>query len=216
MELTCWGQSGVRIARDGQALAIDPGAFTDEAIFDGVQAVLITHEHIDHVVPEKLAPRVAENPELLLWAPDPIAQQLIDAGAPAERVQRVAAGDTFTAAGLEVSVIGRDHAQIHPLIPIAANVAYLIEGALLHPGDSFTQAPPGISPTVLLLPVGGPWLKLSDSIDYLHAVGPEIAVPVHDAMLTDAGRGLADRIVSGLAGSTQYRRLGVGEPLTIA
>lgn len=216
MELTCWGQSGVRLAHDGQALAIDPGAFTDKAIFEGVQAVLVTHEHADHVVPEELGPRVAADPDLRLWAPEPIAGQLIAAGAPADRVQVVSEGDTFTAAGLSVTAIGHDHAQIHPQVPIVPNVAYLVEGTLLHPGDSFTTPPDGVTPDVLLLPVGGPWLKLAESIDYLQAVGAGLTVPVHDAMLTDAGRGLADRIVGGLAGSTQYRRLGAGEPLTLA
>jgi hypothetical protein len=36
---------------------------------------------------------------------------------------------------------------------------------------------------VLLLPTGAPWLKVSEAVDYLRAVAPRTAVPIHEAVL---------------------------------
>ena len=69
---------------------------------------------------------------------------------------------------------------------------------------------------VLLLPVSAPWMKLSEAAEYLQAVAPDIAVPIHDAILSDAGRALVDRVIQQVAGGVaQYRRLAAGETLTI-
>ena len=68
-----------------------------------------------------------------------------------------------------MDVLGGEHAVIHPDIPVVANNAYLIDGTHLHPGDSFTPPPAPVD--VLFLPTGAPWLKLSEAVDYLRAVG---------------------------------------------
>jgi hypothetical protein len=96
------------------------------------------------------------------------------------------------------------------------NHAYLIDGAAFHLGDSFTPAPDGTRLEVLFLPVSAPWLKLAESIDYLKAASPRIAVPIHDAILSDAGKALVDRVVGSLAGSAEYRRLAAGESISVA
>ena len=36
---------------------------------------------------------------------------------------------------------------------------------------------------VLLLPTAAPWLKASEAVDYLRAVAPPLAVPIHEALL---------------------------------
>jgi hypothetical protein len=86
----------------------------------------------------------------------------------------------------------------------------------LHPGDSFTPTPEGTRLELLFLPVSAPWLKLAESIDYLKAAAPRIAVPIHDAILSDAGKALVDRVVGSLAGSVEYRRLAAGESISLA
>ena len=212
IELTAWGHAGLRLERDGQRLAIDPGSFTDGRVLDGVTAVLVTHEHVDHVVPEQLGPLVAEREELSVWAPQPVVDALVAAGAPAARVHPVTPGQDLAAAGFAVQVLGGEHAVIHPAMPPVVNAAYLVDGLVLHPGDSFTPPPAGVAVEVLALPVAAPWLKLSEAVDYAALVAPDRVVPVHDAILNEAGVGLADRVVSGLIGAVGYRRLQVGEP----
>ena len=210
------GHACIRVEKDRHVLVLDPGVFSDPAALDGAGAVLITHEHVDHVVPDTLTAALAAAPGLQVWAPGVVVDQLVAAGAPADRLHAVAEGDSFTAAGFEVQTVGHDHAVIHPSIPVVANVAYLVDGAVLHPGDSFTRPPAGVRVEVLLLPVSAPWMKLSEAADYLQAVAPGIAVPIHDAILSDPGRGLVDRVLPQVTGGlAQYRRLAAGETLTV-
>ena len=210
------GHACIRLEKDGQVLVLDPGAFSDPAALDGAGAVLITHEHVDHVVPDKLAAALAAAPELEVWAPAVVVDQLVAAGAPAGRLHAVTEGDTFTAVGFEVQAVGNRHAVIHPSIPVVANAAYLVDGVVLHPGDSFTPPPAGVNVEVLLLPVSAPWMKLSEAADYLQAVAPRVAVPIHDAILSDAGLGLVDRVIPQVTGGiTDYRRLAAGDTLTV-
>ena len=54
----------------------------------------------------------------------------------------------------------------------------------LHPGDSFHV--PAEKVDVLALPTAAPWMKLSEGVDYLQAVAPRIAVPIHQAVTTIA------------------------------
>jgi L-ascorbate metabolism protein UlaG (beta-lactamase superfamily) len=219
IELTTWGHAGVRLERDGVRLAIDPGSFTDPAILDGVSAVLVTHEHPDHVVPERLAAALETDPNLQVWAPEPVVDALRAAGAPTDRVHPVEPGEHLTAAGFAVQAFGGQHAVIHAALPVPANLAYLVEGAVLHPGDSYTLVPDGVVPEVLTLPVGGPWVRLSEAVDYAVAVAPRVVVPIHDAVLSDLGKGAADRVGGGLVDRLlerqAYRRLAPGEVLVV-
>jgi L-ascorbate metabolism protein UlaG (beta-lactamase superfamily) len=81
-----------------------------------------------------------------------------------------------------VEVLGGQHAVIHPDIPVVPNNAYLVDGTHLHPGDSYTPPPEPVD--VLFLPTGAPWLKVSEAVDYLRAVAPRTAVPIHEAVLS--------------------------------
>lgn len=212
--LTTWGHAGVRLERAGRALVIDPGTFTDPRVLDGADAVLVTHEHPDHVDVPRVAAALASAGGPELWAPAPVVTLLADAGAPADRLHAVGEGDTFTAAGFAVRALGNVHATIHEDIDPPSNVAFLVDDAVLHPGDSFTPAPPGVAVQALALPVAGPWMKLGEAVDYVRQVAPRAVVPVHDAILNDAGLALVDRLAGGLGGS-EYRRLALGEPLEV-
>ncbi len=213
LTLTHGGHACVRLERDGRRLVLDPGAFSDLSVLDDADAVLLTHDHPDHVAPAELVAALSARPGLEVWAPGPLVDRLTEEGAPGERLHAVADGDRFTAAGFDVRVTGERHAVIHPDLPGLANVAYLVAGAVLHPGDAFTPPPPGAEVDLLLVPVAGPWMKLSEAVDYVRAVGPRIAVPIHDAILSEPGRALADRLVGGLGGAPELRRLAPGEQL---
>ena len=82
---------------------------------------------------------------------------------------------------------------------IVPNNAYQVGDLLFHPGDSFTTPPGPVR--ILLLPVGGPWMKVSESVDYLRAVAPEIAIPIHQAGLADIHQQLHYQLFRGLAPS---------------
>ena len=127
---------------------------------------------------------------LQLWTNASVAEQFAEFGS---RVHTVSRGDTFTAAGFDVHVYGRDHALIHRDIPVVANIGFAVDGAIFHPGDSFT-VPEDRVPT-LLLPGNAPWLKVGEMIDYAHEVAPERAYAIHDGLLNANGLGVMQRMM---------------------
>ena len=88
-----------------------------------------------------------------------------------------------------------------------------MDGALLHPGDSFPALPDGVEVDTLLLPVSAPWMKISEAVEYVRAVAPRRAVPIHDAILSPEGRSVVDGMMPNLVpDGTEYLRCGRGDP----
>lgn len=210
MRLTKYTHACVRLERDG-ALVIDPGVFSEPESLDGADAVLITHEHPDHFDPAKLAEAVRRTPGLTVYTHQAVADQL---GSLGEAVRVVVPGETFQAAGFEIRTVGGQHAVIHPDIPRIANLGYLIDGAVLHPGDSVHDVPEGVSVQTLLLPVNAPWLKVSEAIDFARAIRPERAYALHDHLLSAAGAQVYGGVLTALAGC-DYQRLEPGTTVTV-
>ena len=190
MRLTKLGHACVRLEKDGAVLVIDPGAFSGDDALAGASAVLITHEHFDHVVPDKLREAMAAEPGLELWTTGTLAEQFADLGG---RVHAVTHGDTFTAAGFDVHAYGSEHAVLHQDIPLVANTGFMIDGQVFHPGDALTVPEDPVH--TLLLPVSAPWLKLSEMIDYARAVAPQRGYAIHDALLSDIGLMVLDNFL---------------------
>jgi L-ascorbate metabolism protein UlaG (beta-lactamase superfamily) len=197
MRLTKLVHACVRLEKDGAVLVIDPGAYSGPDSMDGADAVLITHEHFDHMQPDTLRAALSGNPGLRVWAGSSVAGQFTDLG---DRVRAVAHGDEFTAAGFTVHVYGSRHALLHPEIPVVENVGFLVDGEVFHPGDALTVPEDPVG--TLLLPISGPWLKLSDMIDYGRAVAPRRGYAIHDALLSPIGLGLIERFLGLAAGTT--------------
>lgn len=212
LTVTRHGHACVRIERDGRALVVDPGVWSDHAALDGAEAVLVTHEHPDHVDVGVVAEAVRGG--LPAWAPEPVLAALETAGAPRGRLHPVADGDELQVAGAVVRVLGERHAVIHPDLPVPANVAYLVEGVVLHPGDSWTTPPAGTAVDVLLLPVGAPWLRLADAVEHVRAVAPRRVVPIHDELLSERGRTGATALLGRLV-AAEVLTPAPGEPVAV-
>lgn len=191
MRLTKLGHSCVRLEKDGAALVIDPGGFTDAAAaLDAAAAVLVTHEHTDHLDDGAIRAAMAADPALTLWANPSVSGRFTEFGT---RVHEVAHGDAVSISGFDVHVYGEQHAVIYREIPVVTNTGFLVDGAVFHPGDSLT-IPEEPAPT-LLVPVSAPWLKLSEMIDYYRAVAPARGYAIHDAILNENGIGLVSRLM---------------------
>lgn len=197
MRLTKLGHSCVRLEKDGAALVIDPGVWSGPDAAASGDAILITHEHPDHVDEDLVRTAMTGQPGVEMWTNATVAAMFAEFGG---RVHTVEHGDVFTAAGFDVHVYGQEHALIHRDIPIVANTGFAVDGQIFHPGDSLT-VPQEPVPT-LLIPVSAPWLKTSEMIDYGREVAPQRGYVIHDALLNANGLGLMDRLVGLAAGSS--------------
>jgi L-ascorbate metabolism protein UlaG (beta-lactamase superfamily) len=65
MRFTKLGHSCVRLEKDGATLVIDPGTFTDApAALAGAAAVMVTHEHPDHLDADAIRAALSGDPDL--------------------------------------------------------------------------------------------------------------------------------------------------------
>ncbi|WP_159228445.1 MBL fold metallo-hydrolase [Mycolicibacterium vanbaalenii] len=191
MQLTHFGHSCLLASfADGSGsqttVLFDPGTFSHgfEGI-SGLSAILITHQHPDHADTERLPTLIEANPQAALYADPQTAAQL---GAP---WQPVNVGDQLSIGHLTVRGVGGTHAVIHPEIPVIDNISYLVgdgehAAKLMHPGDALFV--PGEPVDVLATPAAAPWMKISEAVDYLRAVAPTHAVPIHQAIIDPVAR----------------------------
>ncbi|AKN16106.1 MBL fold metallo-hydrolase [Mycobacterium haemophilum] len=188
MQLTHFGHSCLLAEFDHTAVLFDPGTFSHgfEGI-TGLSAILITHQHPDHIDVTRLPSLLEANPDALLYADPQTSRQL---GAPCQTVH---VGDELSIGELTVRAVGGRHAVIHPEIPVIENISYLIgdddhPARLMHPGDALFV--PDEPVDVLANPAAAPWMKISEAIDYLRAVAPARAVPIHQGIITPDARGI--------------------------
>ncbi len=210
MRLTKFTHACVRLDDGDRRLLVDPGEWSEPAALAGVRAVLVTHEHADHLDVEGLRAARAADPRFTVWASAGAAAALGDL----DGVVTVAPGDTITAGGFEVQVVGGAHAEIYEGLPGCDNVGYVVggPGGVYHPGDALHV--PSADVATLLVPAAAPWLKLAEAIDFIRAVAPVRAHPIHDAMLTEIGHALVGRWLE-MKGATEYQRLAPGESVEV-
>ena len=180
MTITHLGHACVLYSTPADRVLIDPGTLSSFSDLRDLTAVLVTHEHADHVdVPGVLA-LLEANPSAGL-----VCDSRTAASFPTATVARP--GDTLSVGSVSVSVLGGTHAPVYDDVPDCPNLAYLLDdGALLHPGDSFFV--PASPVQTLAVPIDGPWLKLSEAVDYVRAVRPETVLPIHEGELTDPAK----------------------------
>jgi L-ascorbate metabolism protein UlaG (beta-lactamase superfamily) len=216
MLLTKFSHSCVRITDNDRALVIDPGTFSEvETALADVDAVLITHEHADHVDADRLAAAAAANSSLRVWAPKSVTDSLAAAGDWHGRLTAVGPGDEFSAGGFPIRTFGGQHALIHSSIPVVSNVCYLVEGTVYHPGDSYVV--PTASVELALIPVNAPWAKLAEAVDFTVSVRAPRAIGIHDALLSEIGRGGYGGHLGRIAGEygTAYQAVAAGESISL-
>lgn len=196
MKVTRLGHAALQIDTDDARLVFDPGVYSDawREVAD-TDAVLVTHEHHDHIDVPNLPQLLADNPGARLYAPAAVGAQLEGIA-----VQAVESGMTLEFGGTRVEVVGVEHAVVHPRIPRVANHGFVVrvgEGpSLFHPGDAFDCFPVDVD--ILALPVHAPWASLAMSFDFFAASTAPLAFPIHDSGLSTTGRATTMRILGGL------------------
>ncbi len=203
MKITKFEHACFVVEQENQSLIVDPGGFTTNLIVpDNVAGIVVTHEHADHMDRDRLREIVDRNPDAVIVAHSDITAQL-----DGFKTQAVVPNEGIRLGGFELEFFGGDHAVIFEDQPVIANLGVLINHKLYYPGDSFTV--PDQSVEILALPVAAPWLKISEVAEFLTAVKPRLAFPTHDAILSDAGKSLPDRMLPPIAKQvgTTYQRL---------
>lgn len=188
MQLTHFGHSCLLAEFGPTKVLFDPGTFAHgfEGI-TGLTAILITHQHPDHVDVTRLPALLDGNPNAVLYADSQTTAQL---GAPCRAVH---VGDELSVGELTIRAVGGQHAVIHPEIPVIENLSYLVDDGehrakLMHPGDALFV--PDEPVDVLANPAAAPWMRISEAIDYLRAVAPARAVPIHQGIVAPDARGI--------------------------
>lgn len=220
MKLTKYTHSCVRLEQDSEVLVIDPGTFSEAAqALDGAATVLITHEHPDHLDREAVLAAMERDADLQLFAPHSVAESLraeVGDTAVRTRIIDVMPETSLELPGFLIQTFGGQHALIHPHIPMVANIGYLINEELYHPGDSFI-VPHGLQTKTLLVPVHAPWSKTAEVIDFVIAVRAQKAYPIHEALLNPTGMAMIEGHLKRIGAhyGTEYEHLDAGASVEI-
>lgn len=200
MRVTHFGHSCLLVETGAARVLLDPGTLSHGfEELEGLDAIVVTHAHPDHVDVERLPTLLEANDGVLLRAEPATAASLTESGIDAVPVHP---GESFSVAGATVRAAGGRHAIIHADVPRIGNVGLLVsaegEPTLFHPGDSYEAVPQGVD--VLAVPVNAPWAALKETVDFVRAVGASAGLPIHDGLLAAPGRAVYGNQVRALGG----------------
>jgi L-ascorbate metabolism protein UlaG (beta-lactamase superfamily) len=181
MKITKVGHACLIVEEGGAKLLIDPGNWNPEVVEEGIDAILITHDHADHCDIGKIQHVLAHNPDAVIITHEEVGKKLEAAGL---KYQPIAHNEVTEVKGVKIQSCGLRHAIIFGDLPQCQNTGFVIADALFVTGDALHDLPEARI-KVLALPVGGPWMKLAEALEYAKKVAPKVAFPVHDAMYTD-------------------------------
>jgi L-ascorbate metabolism protein UlaG (beta-lactamase superfamily) len=203
MKLTKYEHACFTVEKDDQMLVVDPGGFSSDFMPpEQIIGIVITHAHGDHLDHDRLAMIIDKNPDAIVIGPEAAISSI-----EVFSTRVVNTGDHLTVGPFDLAFFGGEHAVIHKDIPLVANLGVMINDLLYYPGDSLTL--PDVSIDTLAVPAAAPWLKLSEAMDFLVAAHPRLAFPTHDAILSQVGKEMIDRILGGVASNNgiEYKRL---------
>src|SRR3989344_1008892 len=190
MKVTKLGHCCMLIEEKGLRILTDPGAYsTAQNELKNIDVVLITHEHQDHLHIDSLKTVLHHNPHCKVISNKSVGKILTEQNIKHEIIGHE---QHTIIQGLKIEGHGEKHADIYATIPNVENTSYFIGDRFFYPGDAFYN--PGKRIEILALPVAGPWMKLSEAIEYAKEIRPKIAFPVHDGMLQKDKIGPVHRI----------------------
>lgn len=183
MEVQKIGHCCLLIKTGGITILTDPGNFSSaQDDIGGINIVLITHEHKDHLHIESLRRVIQNNPSAKIFTNSSVGRILREENISYEQLEGNAKKEENN---VLIEAFDGKHEEIYEDFAQVQNTGYFIANKLFYPGDSFYD--PGRPVDVLALPVAGPWCRIANSIRYCLKVDPKTAFPVHDGMLNKEG-----------------------------
>lgn len=187
MKITKYIHACLQIEKGSDKILFDPGIFTfaeglvKPSQFENIQAVILTHNHPDHIDADSLKEILKNNASAIVLANSEIVESLAEKEIEAE----VFESGEKSVAGFDFEAFDAPHEAILA-DKLPQNTAYVIDGKILHPGDSYNKnlfAKKGIE--VLCLPTMAPWTTELKTFDFAVEMSPNIIVPIHDGYAKD-------------------------------
>lgn len=190
MKITKYGHCTLLIELNDAKILTDPGTFSDESFLDvkDIDAIVITHEHQDHFHIESIKKIIKKNPNVEIFSNHSVGKLLREQG-----IAFVPVGDSEVGSvkGVMIEGYGREHAEIYETVGLVENTGFIIGDLLYYPGDAFFV--PEKKVPILAVPIYGPWMKISDAINFVREFSPMYVIPVHDAPLNEIGFEISER-----------------------
>lgn len=179
MKITKLGHCCLLLEEGSTRLLTDPGEYTSaQNNLTDLAAVLITHEHTDHLHLPSLQEIRSHNPQVRVICNQAVAALLDQEQIPYELIKN---GEEVTIGDFTVSGHEEPHAEIFPSWPRVPNTGFFFNGRFFYPGDAYIE--PNKPVELLAMPAAGPWVKIGEALEYALRVKPQKVMPVHDAGL---------------------------------
>ncbi len=200
MRVTHLGHACLLVETADTRILVDPGSFsTGFADLRDLDAVVVTHQHADHLDEERLPDLLAYNRQAPVYT-DPESAELL--GGTSSDIVILAQGEEQRVGMTTIRPVGRLHAVNHDRVPRCTNVGVVLqadgEPSIFHPGDAYDGEPGDVD--VLAVPLNAPWSKVAETIAFVRRVAPRQVIPIHDALLSPAGHRLYLGHVEGYGG----------------
>jgi L-ascorbate metabolism protein UlaG (beta-lactamase superfamily) len=138
--------------------------------------ILITHDHYDHCVPEKVK-QIQKSDTIIVTTPD-CARKLTG------NIKSIRPGQSVTIGDIEIRAVPAYNLgkQFHPKASGWVGFVFKVSGTTFYiAGDTdFIPEMSGLKPDIALLPIGGKFtMDIDQAVEATFSIDPKIVVPMH-------------------------------------